>query len=446
MNTTTDTDTSDATAPPVKILFVDDEENILRSLKRLMAEEDYVVFTATSGEAGLELVRSNPDIALIVSDQRMPQLTGVEFLEKAAEIVPDSLRILLTGYADITAVINAINKGGAYRYITKPWGDVELLQSIKDAVQRFSLASENRRLTEIVKKQNEDLKQWNSQLEIKVQEQTVDIRNRNNELQALNGKLKNNFKKSIEAFSNLIEMRDKTVSNHSRNVAALAKQTAVAMSMSKEEAFNIVVAALLHDIGKIGMADVVLNKPFGELTDDERKEYRLHPVRGQVAVQSIEDFKEVGIFVRQHHERVDGTGYPDSIKGEDIMAGSKIISMADAIDRIANSGQPGKPDYVNALKTIASGVGTEFDSNVFAFMKPIIELKISSASKQSPHAEIELHPTRLVPGMILSQDVRSGTGVLLLAKGMVLNQTSISRLVHHNGIDPFGMGVFVLSK
>jgi two-component system, cell cycle sensor histidine kinase and response regulator CckA len=161
---------------PVRVLFVDDEENILRSVKRLFMEESYEVLTANSGEEALELLKDGQDIGLIVSDQRMPGMQGVDLLKQASEISPDTLRIMLTGYTDINAAIDAINKGGAYQYITKPWKDDELIQIVRDAVYRYSLIRENKRLAEIVKRQNEELKQWNDQLQYRVQEQTVEIR------------------------------------------------------------------------------------------------------------------------------------------------------------------------------------------------------------------------------------------------------------------------------
>ena len=161
---------------PIRVLFVDDEENILRSIKRLFMEESYEVLTTNSGEKALELLKDGQDIGLIVSDQRMPGMLGVDLLKQASEISPDTLRIILTGYTDINAAIDAINKGGAYQYITKPWKDDELIQIVRDAVYRYSLIRENKRLTEIVKRQNEELKQWNDQLQYRVQEQTIEIR------------------------------------------------------------------------------------------------------------------------------------------------------------------------------------------------------------------------------------------------------------------------------
>jgi PAS domain S-box-containing protein len=139
-------------------------------------EEGYEILTARSGEEALKLLKDSQNIGLIVSDQRMPGMQGVDLLKQASEISPDTLRIMLTGYTDISAAIDAINKGGAYQYITKPWKDDELIQIVRDAVYRYSLIRENKRLTEVVKQQNEELRQWNDQLHSRVQEQTIEIR------------------------------------------------------------------------------------------------------------------------------------------------------------------------------------------------------------------------------------------------------------------------------
>ena len=241
-----------------KVLFVDDEENILRSLKRLLMDEEMDILTATSGELGLDVLRNTPEIGLIVSDQRMPGLPGAEFLRQSREIAPDALRIMLTGYADITATIEAINKGGAYRYISKPWDDEEMIRTIRDALRQCRLISENKRLSALVQKQNEELKEWNGNLKSRVLEQTAAIRIRNNELHELNEKLKKNYENCLTAFSGLVELRDRETENHSRNVAQLSVMVAGNMNLSAEEIEVIKVAALLHDIGKIGISDNLL--------------------------------------------------------------------------------------------------------------------------------------------------------------------------------------------
>lgn len=138
----------------VRVLLVDDDENILLSIQRLLMSEPLELFTASSGEDGLELLRKTPGIGIIISDQRMGGMTGVEFLEQAWNIAPDSIRMMLTGYDDVAIANGAINKGGAYRYITKPWKNREFLQALHDAAKIYTLIQENKRLTGIIRKLN----------------------------------------------------------------------------------------------------------------------------------------------------------------------------------------------------------------------------------------------------------------------------------------------------
>jgi response regulator RpfG family c-di-GMP phosphodiesterase len=433
-----------ATEAAPKILFVDDEDNVLRALKRLFIDEPYEVFTAPSGKEALDIVAAN-ELAVIVSDQRMPGMTGAEFLSKAKDIRPDAVRIVLTGYADVQAAISAINQGGAYRYLTKPWNDSELILMVRDAEETHRLRQENKFLNELTARQNEELKQWNTQLEAMVQEQTLDIQNNNAELKKLNEHLQKNFKNSIDAFSNLIGMREKSVANHSKNVAALAHQTASAMQMSGEELSNVLVAALLHDIGKIGIPDSVLLKREDQMNDSEFAEYRRHPVRGQVAIETIEGFRDIGLIIRHHHEYVDGTGFPEGLKRNAIPIGSRIIAMADAVDRITNAGPVTADLLLKALKHIEFYLDTRYDRHVFMYLAPILKKKISALDKQgeSTIEEIEMQPSRLSPGMVLTRDVRSGTGLLVLASGVTLNDKIIGALQRYYKMDPPKTGVYI---
>jgi len=428
----------------LKILFVDDEENVLRALKRLFLDEPYDVLTAISGKEALELMKVH-DFAVIVSDQRMPEMSGAEFLAQAKEIQPEAIRIVLTGYADVEAAINSINQGGAYRYITKPWNETDLILMIRDATETFRLKQGNRYLSDLTARQNEELKVWNTQLEVMVQEQTLDIQNKNKELQALNEKLEKNFRKSIEAFSGLIEMREKSVANHSKNVAALAHQIAVSMQLAAEEVSNVLVAALLHDIGKIGIPDTILMKQEEAMSEAEFAEYRRHPVRGQVAVEAIEGFHDIGLLIRYHHECVNGTGYPEGLKRSAIPLGSRIIAIADAVDRIANSMIVTAENYHKALKHVEFYLDTRFDRSVYQHLEPIIKQKIEALEKQGDGRveEIELQPSKLADGMVLTRDVRSGTGLLILARGIVMNQQIIGALQRYYRMDPPRTGIFV---
>lgn len=146
------------------LLLVDDEENILSSLRRLLRRDGYTILTATGGQAALELLASNP-VDVIISDQRMPGMTGVEFLRKAKDMDPDSVRLMLSGYSDLQSVTDAINEGAIYKFLSKPWDDALLRANIDEAFRRKLLADENRRLAHDLKEANEALARVNTQLQ-----------------------------------------------------------------------------------------------------------------------------------------------------------------------------------------------------------------------------------------------------------------------------------------
>ncbi|MDH5525522.1 MAG: response regulator [Desulfobulbaceae bacterium] len=154
-----------------KILCVDDEGGVLRAIRRLFQDTEYELFTAESGREGLEIL-GREEIALIISDQRMPGMTGVEFLEQAKVVAPNAIRIMLTGYADIKDSIDAINRGAISRYISKPWNDDELIILVREAIERYDLARQNRHLTRSLQKKNSELAELSAKLEKMVEQRT----------------------------------------------------------------------------------------------------------------------------------------------------------------------------------------------------------------------------------------------------------------------------------
>lgn len=164
------------------ILIVDDELNILNSLKRLLRKENYNILTANSGKEGLEALKQH-SIALVISDQRMPEMTGIEFLRQVKELYPDTVRVILSGYTEVNTIVSAINEGEVYKFMTKPWNDEEIKISIKRALEQYELFQENRELYKKVKEQNEKLVDLVQNLEKKVEERTHDLRVQNKALQ-----------------------------------------------------------------------------------------------------------------------------------------------------------------------------------------------------------------------------------------------------------------------
>src|SRR6266545_3681195 len=150
-------------ARPRTLLFVDDEENIVAALKRLLRREGYRILTANSGQQGLEQLAGN-DVDVIISDQRMPNMTGVEFLRRAKDAYPETVRIVLSGYTELSSITDAINEGAIYKFLTKPWDDALLRTQIKEAFRHKSMADENRRLTRELEMTNRTLAAVNAEL------------------------------------------------------------------------------------------------------------------------------------------------------------------------------------------------------------------------------------------------------------------------------------------
>lgn len=163
------------------ILLVDDEKNVLKSLKRLFIDSDYKIVTAESGEEGLKRLEED-SIQLVISDYRMPGMNGVEFLRKVKEKYQNTIRIILSGYADVAAVVEAINDGQIYKFLAKPWNEQELLTAIMRALEQYELQIENAKLTEELKKRNAELEELAKSLEDKVEKRTRDLELKNRAL------------------------------------------------------------------------------------------------------------------------------------------------------------------------------------------------------------------------------------------------------------------------
>lgn len=428
----------------IKILLVDDEENITKSLRRLLMEVDqYEVFVAQSGEEGLEIVASEQDIGVIISDQRMPNMTGVEFLSQVRKIAPDAIRILLTGYADIEASIGAINQGAVFRYLTKPWENEELLGVVAEAARNYWLIAENRRLNELVAKQKVELEQWNARLKQRVLEQTSQIREKSDALAESNQQLKTSFTETIEALTGLIEMRDRRSSGHSRNVAALVAAMAKQLKLSPKQTDIARSAGLLHDIGKIAMSDQLIVKAAKDMDTAELIEYRNHVIRGQAALNMVPSLRDIGLLIRHHHEKYNGSGFPDRLAGEDIPLGSRLICAADMFER--NLSQFSKQDALEeSFEAIANEWGTGLD--------PALRNALEQGAKEvyrhlritAEVYEKNINPKDLRPGMRLKGDLYSGTGVLLLKQGTIFDEEAVEAVKRCQSIDPFEKKISVL--
>jgi response regulator RpfG family c-di-GMP phosphodiesterase len=426
MSESQDTTTEQPPEEQATLLFVDDEANILSSLKRLFRPLGYRIFTAESGKEGLEIMEQEK-VELVISDMRMPEMSGAQFLEQVRAKWPDVVRILLTGYADITSTIDAINKGQIYRYISKPWEDNDITITVRQAFERKRLEHEKTRLEELTLRQNEELRELNASLEEKVKARTEEIRQTMGFLELSHEKLKKSFITSVKMFSNLMELREGTMGGHSRRVAELARIIAARMNLKDSEINDLMVAALLHDIGKIGLPDSLIRKPFSMLSSEERAEYIKHPVKGQMALMELDQFKGAAELIRVHHERFDGKGYPDGLSGMAVPLAARILAVANEYDALQNGSLTAKPmKAAEAKQYLLEGRGTRYDPLVIdTFLEVVTELEKFTVNREE---EMALRSNRIKSGMVLSRDLLTADGIMLLSKGYVLNEAVIDQL------------------
>lgn len=411
-------------AKQLTLLFVDDESSILSSLNRLFRPKGYRILTAGSGADGLAILEKE-SVDLVVSDMRMPVMDGAQFLEQVRDRWPQVVRILLTGYADVSSTIAAINRGEIYRYVAKPWDDNEIVLTIRDALERKRLESENLRLVALTVRQNEELKALNAGLEQKVSERTAELRQTVAFLDQAHQELKKGFLATVNVFSSLIELRGGKLAGHSRRVAEHARQLAQRLGLDEATTQNVLLGALLHDIGKLGLPDEVINKPFNLLTAEERSEAMRHPIKGAMILMGIGQLKEVVPLVRHHHECWDGSGYPDRLAALAIPVGARILSITNDFDALQMGtlvNRSLKP--AEAVAFLADNRGKRYDpAMVDAFVALIGE------TMKVPVLELTLRPSQLKPGMILARDLAHPDGYLLLARGHAVDTRIIDELL-----------------
>ena len=167
----------------IKVLFVDDEPNVLNAIKRIFVDEDYEIITAHSAMEGMAVMKNN-EVRVVVSDYRMPDINGIEFLREVNEHWPETVRIVLSGYADIASIVAAVNEGQIYKFIPKPWNDDELRMTVANAVERYALFKKNRELAAALSTKNAELTRLNAELETLLAERTENLEFRTNVLAA----------------------------------------------------------------------------------------------------------------------------------------------------------------------------------------------------------------------------------------------------------------------
>jgi putative two-component system response regulator len=269
-----------------EILFVDDSNFTLQTSRDLFSSKGIEILTAQSAAEALELFKQH-EIAVVVSDNHMPGMSGLDFLSKLRTISPDTVKVLISAYVDLPTALAAINNSEVFRYLLKPWKDEEILEVVKEGLRRY-------RTMHTIRREDESV---------------------------------------LRSLAQTIELKDPNTKGHCDRVAVYALMIADAMGISKETQREIKFGSWLHDCGKIGVSEFILNST-GTLTENEFETMKMHTFWGADVAEKAHLSEVARNIIHHHHERFDGTGYPSGLAGEAIPLETRIVTVADIYDAL----------------------------------------------------------------------------------------------------------------
>ena len=314
-----------------KILIVDDEPDNLALLYRTLRGQ-YDIEKSTSPLEALEILKRE-EFNCILSDHKMPEMDGVEFLKRSYEISPDTMRLLVTAYTDAGILIDAINYAKIYRYIKKPYNPEELLLTVKGALEYWQLKDDNNSLVK---------------------------------------DLKDLFSGTVTAIVEALDAKDSYTLGRSRRVTFYSVKMAKALHLSENNIGKIELAGLLHDIGMIGISDDILMK-VEKLSSDEYNAIKQHVSYSVKILEDIKQLRDVVEIIKYHHEHFDGNGYPYGKKGDEIPIGSRILAVADAFDSMVTpKAYRNQITPREAITRIKENANTQFDPSVVDIFEHIL--------------------------------------------------------------------------
>jgi cyclic di-GMP phosphodiesterase len=332
---------SSTPSPTARVLIVDDEPSSRNMLAIMLAQEGISCKTAAGAEEALEILEAEPFEA-VIADLQKPKVSGMQLLAEVRRHYPELAFLIGTGVDDVRVGVRAMREG-ADDYLVKPFQSDIVMVCLERAFQKKRLERE--------------LGTYRHHLEEMVAVQTQ-------RLQAALSQIESSYENTLEALGAAIDLRDSPTAGHSRRVFLYSVELAKGMRIAEQQLTSIRVGALLHDIGKLAIPDRILLKP-GPLSEEERRIMQQHVQVGYDLVKGIEFLTDAAEIILTHHERCDGSGYPQGLKAADIPVGAKIFAVADTVDAMT-SDRPYRPalPFLAAQEQIKCGAGEQYDSRV----------------------------------------------------------------------------------
>ncbi len=375
------------------ILCVDDEDAVRTLLCQVLVGHSYSVIEANQGNAALTRFREHaPDLVLL--DVMMPDKDGFAVCAETRALPHGQTTpiLMLTGLDDV-ASINRAFEAGATDFITKPINWALLAHRVRYALRTASIE--------------------------------VSLRETMAELEDAHTSLKKSYVSAVKVFSNLIELREGAFAGHSRRVADQARKLALRLGVNSEESQQVFIAGLLHDIGKIGLPDEIINKPYKALTPSERKSFHKHPIVGETSLMALEPLHDAAKIIRAHHEQYNGKGYPDGLEKQGIPLGARVLAVVNDYESHKSGGHSkAHSSHRDAVEFIRRNRGNRYDPVV---VDEFLELLGTGEIGDKEEYNTAMS-NGLKEGMVIAKDMVNQDGVLLLAEGQVLTQRLIAKI------------------
>lgn len=436
----TDTSTTGHAQPSFEscILVVDDEANIRRSLQRLLRRQGYDVAEAESAAVAKDILSSQA-IDLILTDLRMPGEDGVELLQYAVEHHPHVGRVLVTGHADLTQAMRAINEGCSGQLLTKPWNDKHLLSVVADQVERSLLQKRNEHLLRLNQAQNAQLKSMNQLLEKRVRERTNQLKASADTLKKSNRNLLQSYKATVRLLLELSALNPGIDSDLAQKMSELGVTLAQAMELKPGDVSAVRYACQLHELGKLALPQEIAMAREALLSSHDWELYRQYPEHGSLTLTSVDYLASVTQLIASHREHWDGSGFPRGLAGDEIPLGSQVVLLCrdfcqslakfqnkkEALGRRAGSMNV----QMEALEEIEQWREVRYKSDLVDVLKETLAVEeVEVEGEEAPRGHL-ISARTLEPGMTLAQDVYTDQDLLMLTKGQKLTERHIEKLL-----------------
>ncbi len=402
---------------------------------RALAARGFRLQAARSGPEALEMLAEDPDWSVLLCDSRILRDEDSLFLEAARKAAPDAARVLLWDPSDPSCLARAVNQAEVFRVLPAPVAEEELARAVQEALERRHSLEQQALRQRRLEMENAALKRERAELEEKLDAAAAGIESARRQALEESRRLKNTYIHMIRMFSNVLKLHDPRSKTHGANVADLAARVGRALHLSPSDLEALVVAGLFHDIGKMGLPESVREKSMERLDPVEQALYRTHPVRGQMVFDSMEYMRDVGVVIRHHHESYTGGGFPDGLSGGQIPLASRILALADAVDRWMEQ-ETGEDPVASVIEKVRANEEGRFDESLVPYFEQSAAAVYDRIVPAEGVSEREISLGQLRPGMILTRDIVSGTGITVAKKGKVLKAETLQKIRRCYEIDP----------